>query len=468
MNSETGLPVPGQQGTPPGTNLLADPEAIAAAAEAPVTHPHLEDYAVRIKPKSASNLLLWAIVSFFVLFVLWANLTELDRTVRGQGKVIPSSQLQVVSNLEGGIVAQIFVRTGQIVKAGAELVRLDETQSGGELGSSRAAFEALDAKIARLSAEIEGRSPSYPVPSDEAAAEQIRIERALHASRSADLASMLAAGNARLAQAERGIAEAQAAHDSRVSARDAAKAEADMIRPLVRSGIEPRLSLVQAENAERMAVSDAIAASAAISRAMAGAAEARATLAQMRQDWRATAATELATSQAELAARRSAMPALADKLRRTIVRAPLDGRVNRVMVTTVGGSVRAGDPLVEIVPSEESLLVEAQVDPKDIASVRLGQTAKVDIGAYDSAVYGSLHGKVVAISPDAIMDERTERSHYIVRVRTDSNALVGKRGEPLPIGPGMTTSVSLLGDKRSVMAYILSPLSKLKETAFRE
>lgn len=428
----------------------------------------LEDLAGRIRPKTASNLLLWGVAGFFVVFVLWAALTELDRSVRAQGRVIASSQLQIVSNLEGGIVEEILVEPGQMVEENAELIRLDPTMTSSELGSGQASVAALSAKIARLEAEVAGREPVYPPATDASTAEQIAIERSLHASRVAELSQLTSAARARVTQAERAVAEAEAAYQARVTARDARQAEARIIRPLVERGIEPRLSLTQAESAAAVAASEAAAAAAAISRARAGVAEAQATLSQQRQDWRSRAATELAAAQAEFAARRRAMPALSERVERTVVRSPVRGRVNRVLVTTVGGSVAPGAPLVEIVAAQDTLLVEAMVRPQDIGSVRMNQQARVNITAYDPAIYGALEGRVVFISPDALADERTGESFYLVRVRTTSNALRGRGGRPLQIGPGMVAEVNLLGDKRSVLSYLLSPITRLSETAFRE
>ena len=305
-------------------------------------HTHIEDLTDRIKPRTASNVLLWVVVGFFVVFVIWAALTELDRTVRGQGRVIATSQLQVVSNLEGGVVEAISVRTGQQVKAGQELVRLDRTATGAELGSGEASANALGMKIARLSAEVAGREPAYPAPADQAAASQLMIERSLHASRMQELGSLVSAGQARVAQASRAVQEAQAAYDARVTARDARRQELNLIRPMVERGIEPRLSLMQAESAYAVAASEAAAAAAAISRARSAVVEAQSSLNQQRQDWRSVAANELATAQAEYSARRAPLPALAERSARTVVRAPLPGRVNRVLVTTVGGAVGPG------------------------------------------------------------------------------------------------------------------------------
>ena len=419
----------------------------------------------RLRPASASNLLLWAILAFLAVFVLWAAFTEIDRTVRGDGRVVPSSRLQIISNLEGGLIAQILVRGGMEVKAGQALLKLDPTQTRAELGSNSAATAALSAKIARLEAELDGREPVYPAGADAA---QVRIERALHDARMAELASLRAGAGARQAQASRAVLESQSMLAARQSAREAAASELEMIRPLVERGIEPRLALVQAQNAARISASEALAQTEALGRARAAASEAAAEANRVRQEWRARAATELAGVQAELAARTPSTPALADRVLRTTVRAPVAGRINRVLVTTIGGSVAPGQPLVELVPLRDQLQIEARIRPQDIGSVHINQRAKVDVTAYDSAIYGSLEGKVASISPDAVIDERTGESFYLVRVVTSAAALTDKSGRKLPIGSGMVASVSLLGDKRSVLSYILTPITRVTDEAFRE
>ena len=429
---------------------------------------HLEDLTTRIKPRAASSMLLWIILAFVAAFFLWAALTKLDRTVRGHGRVVPSSQLQVVSNLEGGVIQDILVRSGQQVRAGDALIRLDRTQTSAEFGSGEATLSALSMKIARLEAEVSGRQPVYPAATDPGLADQVRIEQALHAARMADLAAVTGASSARINQAERAVAEAQSTYQSRASAYQQRTTEARAIRPLVERGIEPRLTLVQTEAAADIARSDMAAAGEVIARARAGVAEARSAQAQARQEWRAQAGTELATAQAEYAARRRALPALADRASRTVLRAPLAGRIHRVLVTTRGGSIRPGEPVVEIVPSNESLLVEAQISPTDIAFVRMGQPARVAVTAYDRSIYGVLEGSVVSISPDATVNERTGESFYTVKVRTAANSLHDRNGTAMPIGVGMTAEVDLLGDKRSILQYILSPITRLSETALRE
>lgn len=429
---------------------------------------HLEDYADRIKPKAVSNLLLWLIGGFVVAFLLWASIVKLDRTVHAPGRVIPSSRLQVLSNYEGGIVSQILVRAGDLVRRGQPLIRLDRTQAGAELGSSEATVGALQTKIARLEAEIAGRSPIYPNAATPEIAEQIGIEKSLHSARMSDLASLSSAARAREEQARRAVAEARFVYDARVSARDSALRQLEMMRPLVQRGIEPQLTLIQMENSAAVAGSDAAQALASIARAQSAVAEARASLTQVLGAWRAQAGADLATAQGELAARRQAMPALTAKLNRSTLTAPVDGRVNRVLVSTIGATIGAGQPIVEVVPGADALTVEALVAPKDIASVRIGQHARVNITAYESGVYGGMDGRVVTISPDATVDERTGESHYTVRVSADAQNFRDPEGRRLQIGPGMTADVNLIGDKRSILAYILTPFTRLSEEAFRE
>ena len=417
----------------------------------------------RFVPKLGPSILLWLILGFFAVFLIWAGLTEIDRTVRGMGRVVPSSKMQVLSNLEGGIVQEVLVRTGQSVKAGDTLVRLDPTQSGGEFGSGAATVAALAAKIERLRALIVGQNPNFS-----GAGPSVEIERALYRAQLSELSSLRSAGEARVLASQRAVNEAQSIYSARRSAAVAAKAELDSIRPLVERGIEPRMTLTQAIGRADSAASEAAAASATIARTQAGIAEARAALNQQIQDWRARAASELTAAEADYAARSSTLPALEQRAERAVVIAPVNGTVNRVLVSSRGGTVAPGAPILELVPSEDGLLVETLVNPKDIGSVRIGQQAKVSLTAYDSSIYGSLKGKVVSISPDAVVNEKTGESHYIVEVRTTETALTTKSGRKLAIGVGMISDIALLGDKRSVLSYLLTPFTRLRDEAFRE
>lgn len=431
-------------------------------------HTSLEDMTGSIKPATASNILLWAIIGFVAIFFVWAALTKLDRTVRATGRVMPSAQLQIVSNLEGGIVQDILVKGGQQVAQGTELLRLDPTQTGAELGSGEATSTALQLKIARLTAEVMGREPAYPAVSDPQAVQQVAIERALHASRVSELARTSEAASARVRQAQQSVAEAQATYESRVAIRNSRALQLVTTRSLVERGLEPRMSLVQAEGEVASARAEAAAASEAIGRARGQISEARAQMAVTQQDWRSRAGEELATAQAELSARSQTLPALAKRVERTVVRAPMKGRVNRVLVATRGSAVQPGQPLVEIVPDDKGLLIEVHVRPQDIAAVRMGQRATVAITAYDRSIYGTLSGRVTQISPDSVLQDKTGETYYIVQVRTETSGLRMTDGSARPISAGMGAEVDLLGEKRSVLDYILTPITRLGETAFRE
>ena len=438
-----------------------------APSQRALAHP-VEDFLVALKPRLASNILLWGLLAFLVIFVIWASATRLDRSVVAQGRVIPGAQLQIISNLEGGIVAELFVKTGSFVAKNAPIVRLSPALSDAEFGSGQATVNALRAKIARLEAEILGKEPQYPAAADQTSAEQIKIEQALHVARMADLSAGQGAMSARLIEASRAVSEARANYAARASARDAARRQVAALRPLVEAGVEPRMTLTLAEGTAAVNAAEASGALSSISRLQASVSEAQALRTQQAQFWRSKAADELAAAQAELNAKSKTLPALADRAARTMIRAPLSGRINRILTNTIGGSVRPGEPIAELVPSDEGLLIEAFVSPQDIAFIRIEQAAKISLTAYDSTIYGSIQGKVVLISPDAIVNEKTGESHYLIRVRTNTTALETSRGQKLPIGVGMVASINLLGDKRSVMEYILSPISRLSERAFRE
>jgi adhesin transport system membrane fusion protein len=421
----------------------------------------------RVEPRKVANLLLWVILAFLAIFVVWASLAQIDRSVHAVGRIVPSSRLQVISNLEGGIVDAILVKAGDQVVAGDPLVRLDQTERRAEYGANSMTAASLQAKIDRLQAQITGRTPRYRDPSNLASADAIAIERALYAAQMAELASLEQAGQARIVQANRAVTEAQANYQSALESQRNYQRQADMMRSLVDRGIEPRATLMTLESQATVARSQAAAQQASISRIQAQVAEARSSLAQSRQDWRSRAAAELAEAQGKLASLRTTLPALQDRVDRSIVKAPVAGNINRVLVSTIGGSVAAGQPLVELVPSADALVIDGRLDPKDIGFVALGQKARISITAYDAGVYGQLDGKVVSISPDATVDEKDGVSFYTVQVRA-TGTLRNPDGSPLPLGPGMTADISLLGDKRSVMSYILTPFTRLSERALRE
>ncbi len=426
------------------------------------------DVPVEIAPRLASRYMLATITALTVLGLVWAALAKVDEVASAPGRVIPSRSLQVVSNLEGGSVAAILVKAGARVQAGQPLLRLDSTQFDAEFGKTSESYNALVARAARLEAEVAGRSPVFPAALRASAPQLVATEQSLYAARRADVGAASAVEMAKLDQAQRGLAQAEADALVRAEAATLAATEVEMIAPLVEKGIEPAMELIRARGNAAQTRGAAINAELAIRRARGAVAEAQSGLQSVRGRYRAQAVEALTATRAELAGQGKTLPALQDRVRRTEIRAPISGTVNRVLVTTVGGSVRPGEPLVEIVPFDDTLVVEANVKPADIAFVHIGQRATVKLTAYDYSVYGALDGTVERISADAILDERTGESHFTVRVRTQEGQLRAKDGSLLPIGAGMVAQVDVIGQKRTVLSYLLTPVAKLRDNAFRE
>lgn len=422
----------------------------------------------RLLERDFATVLLWVIVALTCSLLLWAGLAQVEEVVHAPGRVIPSSRLQVVSNLEGGIVKQLLVKAGDRVKAGQPLLRLDPTASGADFARGDTSVDALRARAARLEAEARGRSLAFPAALETAAPALVAGERALHNAQLSSIASEREIVRSRLLQADRAAGQASAEAESRTEALEQARREVEILVPLVEKGVEPTMSLVRARSTERQAASARDAALEATRRAQAARREAEGAIRSLEQRFRAQASESLATTRAEIAAQSEALPALADRLRRTELTAPVTGLVNRVLVSTIGGSIRPGEPLVEIVPAGDTLIVEANVSPADIAFIRLGQKANIKISAYDYSIYGTLPGTVEQIAPDAVTDERTGQSHFTIRVRTSATALKGANGARLPIGAGMVADVDVLGQERSVLSYILTPVTRLRDSAFRE
>lgn len=422
----------------------------------------------RVKERDFASVLLWVVVALTLALLLWAALARVDEVVHAQGKVMPSSRLQVVSNLEGGVVAEILVHSGDRVKQGQPLLRLDATAVTADFNRSDTSQDALLARAARLDAEARGVPLVFPPAITARAPGLVANERALHTAQLSARASERSIAQARIEQARRGLSEARADAEARGEALAQARREVEIIAPLVEKGAEPAMTLVRAQSAARQAASVHDGALLGARRAAAALTEAEGALHSVDDRFRATASDTLATTRAEIAAQGKALPALADRMRRAELRAPVAGIVNRVLATTVGGSIKPGEPLIEVVPMDDTLIVEALVAPADIAFIHPGQKATVKISAYDYSVYGSLAGKVESIAPDAVVNERTGESHFTVRVRTDATALTGEGGAKLPISAGMMAEVDVLGRERTVLNYLLTPLTRLRDTAFRE
>ncbi|MBL8700310.1 MAG: HlyD family type I secretion periplasmic adaptor subunit [Alphaproteobacteria bacterium] len=413
----------------------------------------------------------WAVSALVVVFIggflWWASIAALDEVTRGDGRVIPSQRVQVVQNLEGGIVSEILVREGQIVARDAVLVRIANTAAEADLQGNRAQAFALQAAIARLEAEITGAAaPSFSDELLRAAPEIAESERRLMRTRAEQLDAQLAVIRDQVDQRRNEIAELEGRIAALERSRGLAQSELAIVEPLVARGSAARLELVRIQQRISDLQGQLTAAELAVPRSRSALAEARKRLEERGATFRSDANADLNQKRAQLAGVTEKLLADRDRVTRTEVRSPVRGTVKELKITTVGGVIRPGQDIVDVVPLEDSLLVEAQIRPADIAFVRPGQPAVIKITAYDFAIYGGLKAELEQISADTIQDERGER-WFRVRLRT-AKAHLGPDDSPLPIIPGMTAGVEILTGRKTVLDYLLKPILKARDRALRE
>ncbi|MFD0390269.1 HlyD family type I secretion periplasmic adaptor subunit [Tistrella bauzanensis] len=370
----------------------------------------------------------------------------------------------MAQNLEGGIVSEILVKAGDHVEPGDLLIRLDATQFGAEYDQRRTDFLAGRARLARLAAEARFEAPVFAA---DLLPEVVEVERSIHGARAAELTSTLAMLDAQTRQRREALNEARAALDNAGRRQALAAEELGVLEPLVARGLAPRLDRIRAQQRLAEAEGAIEGGRLAVARAEAAIDEVEQQRKTAQERFRTRAIEELATAKLDHDRMVDQLPALVDKVRRTEVRSPVKGIINRVLVTTEGGVATPGQPLAEIVPVEDALLIEAEVKPADIAFLHPGQMARVKLTAYDYSVYGMLDATVETIGADAISKEDGSSS-YAVRVRTTDGTLTAPDGRPLDILPGMVAQVDILTGRRTVLDYLLKPVVKLREMALTE
>jgi adhesin transport system membrane fusion protein len=430
---------------------------------------HAKDFAREIKGGSPlrSSLLLLLIILFLFIAALWAANTELDAVTRGDGRVVPSGEVQVVQSSEPGVISEIHVVEGALVNAGDPLLTLDDTQIEGELAQTLRRVQSLRLRISRLQAEIDGTEFQDIPDLDEVSPVQLASEKALFAARRIALTDEVAVLERQAVQRAQEVKEAAIRVETARTTLALVAEELAVIRPLVAENVEPRTSLItllgrQAEATGRMSEAEA-----ALVRAQSAQDEIADRVVSTRSGMRASALGELVQAEAELGEVLSVLPALETRLTRSVLIAPTHGIVNRVLMTTVGGLARAGEPLVEIVPIEDELLVEAYLDPADVAFVRPGQDVRVTITAYDPSRYGTMDARIVRIGADAITRPDRDTQAFVVEIQT-LDTLTDADGRNVEILPGMIAQVDILSGKRSVLDYLTAPIVRVKDTAFRD
>ena len=421
------------------------------------------DYAILQQEPIRARVLLKTIGIAFSIAVMWSAVSHIDEVTRGEGKVIPSRQLQVLQSLDGGVVSEILVKEGDVVEPEQILLRIDQTRFESSVRESRVQYTALVAKAARLKALTEGTP--FKVP-DEVAKEDpktVEEERRLYESRRNELETTTSIARQQLAQRQQELVEMRAKHEQAAKAYDFSAKELSVTRPLIASGAVSEVELLRLERDVSRFRGERDMASAQISRIQAAISEANHKLDEVGLAFRNESGKELGETMAKLNAIAESSVGLSDKMTRSVLRSPVKGTVKRLLINTVGGVVQPGKDVLEVVPLEDNLLLEARVLPRDIAFLRPGQKVVVKFTAYDFSIYGGLDGKLEHIGADSVVDEKGN-AYYIVRVRTNRPTL----GNNLPVIPGMVAEVDIITGEKSVLSYLLKPVLRAKARALSE
>lgn len=418
-------------------------------------------------PRRRTHVFLFVVLALFAVGIFWADRAMVDEVTRGQGRVVPSSQLQVVQSLEGGIVESILVGEGDVVEAGQILLHIDDTGFSSTLGELNVQRYALLAQIARLSAEAAGASVVEFGDDVVANAPQVVAnEQALFDARQAGLQNQLSILRQQADQREQELNEIEGQVDQYRSSLNIARQELASYLSLP-SGLVPQVEVLRVRREVNDLQGQLDAAERSKPRAESAIREAFDRIQEQFLTFQSEARAELNRKRAELSVIEETLRGATDRVVRTDIRSPVHGIINKLNVTTVGGVLQPGQAVIEIVPLEDTLLVEAQIRPSDVAFIRPGQEATVKITAYDFSIYGGLRGLVERISADTTTDQETGEAFYRIFVRTEVNYL-GTSEQPLPIIPGMVASVDILTGQKSILHYILKPVIKARDEALRE
>lgn len=407
--------------------------------------------------------LLRAIGIILLALLLWATFATVDEVARGSGKVIPSRQVQVVQAVDGGVVADILVREGQMVEAGQSLFLIDETRFVSSLRENRVQYLALLAKAARLRALAENTPFVLPPAIVKEDPKLVEEERRMYDARRNELEAQLSIARQQLTQRNQELVEVRSRKEQAAQGYDLTARELAMTKPLAASGAVSDVELLRLERDVGRYRGERDQASAQIARLQSSIAEASRKVQELEIVFRNQMRNELGETVAQLNSLSEGSTALSDRVQHANIKSPVKGTVKRLLVTTVGGVLQPGKEIVEIVPTEDDLLLETRISPRDIAFLWPGQKATVRFTAYDFAIYGGLEAVVDNIAADTVTDD-DGNAYYLVRVRTLKSAL----GKELPIIPGMVAEVDIMTGKKSVLAYLLKPVTRAKSRAFTE
>ncbi|MFW5427258.1 MAG: HlyD family type I secretion periplasmic adaptor subunit [Methylophagaceae bacterium] len=414
----------------------------------------------------AGHSLLLLSLAFFIVAGWWAYETTLDEVTRGEGKVVPSSKIQIIQNLEGGILSEVLVAEGEMVEKGQILLKIDDTRFASSFRETELKHYELLARSVRLKAESDGSKFILPQNIIEEQPQLAENEMALYQSRQFALKSAISVLKQQEAQRRQELVERRSKQTQLQKGYELSDQELKMSEPLVDAGVMSEVELLRIKRTTNELYGEMEANRLAVPRVQSALKEVRQKIADQGAQFKTEAAIQLSEVSAEFARTKEAIFSQKDRVTRTQVRSPVKGTIKQLKINTVGGIIQPGMDLVEIVPVEDNLLIEAKIRPADIAFLRPGQEAMIKLTAYDFSIYGGLPAKLERISADTIEDDKDE-SFYLIYLRTDKNYIESDKGN-LDIIPGMTTSVDILTGKKSVLDYLLKPILKARNEALRE
>jgi adhesin transport system membrane fusion protein len=417
----------------------------------------------------AGSAILICVVALVFFTLIWANWAQLDSVTRGEGRIVSSVQNQIVQAAEGGVILRRFVSENTVVAAGDILFEIDPVDAGSDLNRLVQRLAGLDIKEARLRAEIEGTG--FQIPQQLAALSPMvaLTEQSLFAARRAELSGNIAVLEQRLQQRRQDLRSAESLSGTAERTAGFLEEEIAVVAPLVRDNIAPATRLLELQRELERARGEQDRASVMIEQSRAGLQELMTEMENTRAHYQLQAMSELNTVVAEQSELRESLPRLEERVSRTVIRSPMDGVISRLNFRTAGGFVNTGDVMLELVPTGEALIIEARIMPQDISRIRLNDDVRIRLSAYDSSKYGSIAGRVIRISPDAVVDDRAGgASHYLVDVSIEGELLLEETGAAVTFIPGMTATVDVISGQRSVLEYIWQPVARVRELALRD
>lgn len=398
-----------------------------------------------------------------VLFFIWAALTNLDELVKADATVVPSSSLQVLQSLDGGVVLEILVEEGQEVKAGQALLQIDNTRFVSSVRENQAQNIALAARAERLNALLENRVFKLPVDAVPDVAAVYAQEQRYFDNAKDELQAQVSIAMAQLSQRRQELTEASAKRLQATQMLDSATREFNLTKPLLGSGAVSEMDILRLERDSSRFRGELAQAQAQISRYQAAINEANRKIENVELEFRNNLRKDLSDTMAKLNSLTAGSVGLRDKVKQSVIRSPMNGVVKRLLVNTVGGVVTPGKDLVEVVPSDERLVLEAKIQPRDIAFLRVGQSALVKLSAYDFSIYGGMEATLESIGADSITDEKGN-VFFLVRLSTVKTHF----RKDLPIIPGMQAEVDVHTGSKTVLTYLLKPLLRARQVALTE